>query len=262
MNDDDFGFFQNVHGLLARLGVDPHDIEVNYSPPKSSGRAVIALPQTKVALCIEGDNPDELEEDGWHVVRIPLAQLRIMSSSYNQLGVMAFEHVRRSSESRMVKNGSKEENTLLKAILSARITEPDRNCVLRRDDNTELTTPDFAWPSLKLAFYVDGLWWHVEKDDTATMEIISDAAGDAAKTRLMLDANKTRAERDSDNRSELQAQGWRILTCTDRDLSTEEGIQKQVDRISRTMRSILEEGKRVQNPIPTKSEYSDLADLL
>ena len=51
----------------------------------------------------------------------------------------------------------------------------------------------------------------------------------------------SRRERDTDNRSELQVMGWRVLECTDKDLESASGVQKQVRRISQMLRQLRKE---------------------
>ena len=55
----------------------------------------------------------------------------------------------------------------------------------------------------------------------------------------------SRRERDTDNRSELQVMGWRVLECTDKDLESASGVQKQVRRISQMIRQLRKAGSEV-----------------
>lgn len=265
MSDD--SYFNAAFNILAMLGVDPHDLQVNYEQEFKDGKAwvAVAIPESRVALAVEGDNPEPLEKDGWHVSRIGLAQLKTMASVYSALNVFHFEHTRRSSMAGMVKNGSKEEARLLDAILLANLEEPDRNYVIRREDGSELTTPDFTWPHLKLAFYVDGLYWHVTKDDKEILQKIANN-DEGVDHNIIINDHKTRAQKDMTNRSELQADGWRILTCSDEDLHTDEGVEHQVNLIIKLMRGIMNERKNAAQTqqIVEKSETSvdEMLDLL
>lgn len=255
-------WIEGVYAILARLGVDPHHLRPNYT--EGAGRVVLALPGSKVALALEGDRPEPLEEQGWFVTRMNSNQLQVLASTLGALETLSFEHVRRVSQSSMLKTGSKEEQRLFDAIIRAGVSEPDRNFVLRRPDGSELTVPDFTWSTLKLAFYMDGLWWHVSRDDTEMLQQLSEVAGDSERAAELMEGNRTRHERDSDNRSELQAQGWRVLSCTDRELETEAGVQKQVDRIIRLMRSIMKEQEAIASiaPVATAPSIPSLLDLL
>lgn len=234
-------FIQSVFQLLARLGIDPSTIVPGYEDPETNGYIALAFPEVRAGMSIEGDDPQPLIDDGWYIVNLSIGQLEAFAHVTRQLGLLGFENIRRQSEAAQVKTGSKEEERLLAALLAANIREPDRNFTIYRKNKTELTTPDFVWEDLKLAFFMDGLWWHVTKDDTRTINMMAEAGSDSEKGALLLDANKTRAERDTKNRSELAALGWRILACTDRDLATDKGVRAQVDLISRTMRMILDE---------------------
>lgn len=260
-------YFNAAFNILAMLGVDPHDLQINYEHEIKGDKAwvAVAIPESRVALAVEGDNPEPLEKDGWHVSRIGLAQLKTMASVYSALNVFHFEHTRRSSMAGMVKNGSKEEARLLDAILLANLEEPDRNYVIRREDGSELTTPDFTWPHLKLAFYVDGLYWHVTKDDKEILQKIANN-DEGVDHDVIINDHKTRAQRDMTNRSELQADGWRILTCSDEDLHTDEGVEHQVNLIIKLMRGIMNERKNAPQTqkIVEESDTSvdEMLDLL
>jgi G:T-mismatch repair DNA endonuclease (very short patch repair protein) len=264
----DDSYFNAAFNILAMLGVDPHNLQVNYEEEvKKHGKAwvAVAIPESRVAIAVEGDNPEPLEKDGWHVSRIGLAQLKTMASVYSALNVFHFEHTRRASMAGMVKSGSKEEARLLDAILLANLEEPDRNYVIRRENGTELTTPDFTWPHLKLAFYVDGLYWHVMKDDKEIFEKIANN-DEGVDKNVIINDHKTRAQKDMTNRSELQADGWRILTCSDEDLHTDEGVEHQLNLIIKLMRGIMSERKSApqMQKIVEESETSvdEMLDLL
>lgn len=258
---EDISYFNSAFNILAMLGVDPHDLTLNYEETikKEKAWVAVAIPTSRVAIAVEGDNPEPLEKDGWHVSRIGLAQLKTLASVYSSLNVFQFEHTRRSSMAGMVKSGSKEEARLLDAILLANLAEPDRNYTIRRPDGSELTTPDFTWADLKLAFYVDGLYWHVMKDDKEIFEKIANN-DEGVDKNIIINDHKTRAQKDMTNRSELQADGWRVLTCSDEDLHTDEGVQKQLELIIKLMRSIMNERRNAPQMQQIVSESSTSAD--
>lgn len=239
--DYDSHFIHSVYEHLARLGIDPHTAKPRYISENGEGRIAIAFPESKVGLSLEGDRPDPFIEDGWFIQNIPIHQLQAFAMVFKLLGTLGFEHIRRLSMSAQIKTGSKEEERLLGALLISNVREPNRNFTLYRDNGTELTTPDFVWEDLKLAFFMDGLWWHITKDDDRTLKMISEASADKDKGQLLMNNNRSRAERDGHNRSELSAIGWRVLSCTDKDLETDKGIKLQVNRIVKTMRSITDE---------------------
>ena len=104
--------------------------------------------------------------------------------------------------------------------------------------------PDFAWEDVKLAFFVDGLWWHVGKDNRERRQAIEN--GDADVIDAADKMSVSRRERDTDNRSELQVMGWRVLECTDKDLESASGVQKQVRRISKMLRQLRKESNATE----------------
>jgi len=238
---DSFEWVQSVYKMLAYLGVDPHKVELSYELPGTDSHVAMAFPETKIAFSLEGDNIEGFDKDGWYVTRFHINELQTFSRVFSNIGVAAFEYIRRDSQQNMVKNGSKEEEWLLKGILNANIPSPNRNLRIAREDGSELTTPDFAWENLKVAFFLDGLWWHVNKDDKERIKMINESASDPAKAELVMESNRHKATKDADNRSELASMGWVILSCTDEDVSNEDGVAKQVERISKTLRRRREE---------------------
>lgn len=241
---NDVHFIQSVYALFARLGVDPHEIEVDYDLEKSSeSHIAFAIPSSKIGISLEGDVLDGFDKKGWYITRFNSGELETFKRVFNGINVSAFEHVRRTSQAGMTKQGSKEEEKLLKALLNANIPEPNRNLRIARENGSELTTPDFAWEDIKLAFFMDGLWWHVGKDDAEKMKILAEGASDKAKSDVIIETNRSRATKDADNRSELASMGWTILSCTDEDIASDEGVKKQVERISKTLRQKKKESR-------------------
>lgn len=255
-------FVQPVYELLARLGLDPHGVVAGHETEDGGGRLAIAWPDTRVGIAIEGDRPDPFVAEGWYVARLQIAQLTAFAAAFRGLSVLAFEGIRRESQAKQTKTGSKEEERLLAAILAANLPTPDRDFRVYRDDGNELTTPDFVWADLKLAFFMDGLWWHVSLDDRRKLDMIGQAASDDERASLLMNANRSRTERDTNNRSELAMLGWRILTCTDTDLADARGVRKQVERITKTMRMIQEERRALGGAAVTTDDRAAILDLL
>lgn len=253
MEDDKV--FENLYGLLFQQGVNPSDVEINYENEDTKGRIVIAMPSTKTGIAIEGDTPQPLIEEGWKIIQLSLAALKNSMMIFSQIQSIAVEHVVNQSSEEMIKTGSKEENALFKAIIAMGIKKPNRNLSFKREDGKELTVPDFAWEDIKLAFFVDGLWWHVNKDDAHMIKKIAKIADDKKKAAALQNATAARAQRDADNRSELQMRGWMVLSCTDKDLSTQEGITKQAERIAKAHQNLKKRNK-------ISKEKNNVIDLL
>ena len=105
---------------------------------------------------------------------------------------------------------------------------PDRNHVFRREDGTELTTPDFTWEEYRIAFFMDGAYWHSVKDDK---ELLRDIAESKDLEKHIIDTRRDKVQKDGRIRSELASMGWRVLSCTDEDLQEEGGIRRVVGQI-------------------------------
>lgn len=257
-----------VYGMLARMGVNPSDLDVNHvegdEDDPEAGRVVLALPETEVGLGVDGDHVTPLVDDGWYVEISDVNQLEVFASVYRKLASLAQEHLRRRSSRSMVKTGSRDEDRLLAALLRAGLPLPDRNHRIDRENGKELTTPDFVWEHLRIAFFVDGLWWHVGQDDKWKMEALRDMAGDEGLQKSVLDDSRVRSQRDADIRSDLQVMGWYTLACADADLKTDEGVQRQVERVQELFRKVKREGVREPDPEPVdgSGQDDDLGGLL
>lgn len=156
------------------------------------------------------------------------------------------------------KQTSQHEQWLMDAMIRHGLPTPDRNYRINRSNGRELTTPDFAWPSLKVAFFVDGLWWHTTKDDMAAMEALQDATSREKKT--ILETNKVRAERDANIRSEMTIEGWKVISCSDRDLEDPANIEDQVEKIERLLRRSQQEREVIISTYKTESQ-SESSDV-
>lgn len=254
---DDYSFLVVMYELLTDMRIDPALLELNYRDDELASRIILALPDSKVGVAIEGDTFEPLKEEGWNITELSLADLRAAHRVYGAMKLMSFEHIRRSSEAEMLKNGSKEEGYLLDAILKSGLDEPNRNYSVRRENGTELTVPDFAWVDLKVAFYIDGLYWHSVKDNNEILAQIQESGKNSAEAKSIIEGHKTRAERDMDNRSALTVLGWRILACSDEELHTDEGIAKQIERITQLIRSVTKEKKATRAAIQSMPESTD-----
>jgi hypothetical protein len=103
------------------------------------------------------------------------------------------------------------------------------------------------------------------KDDKEIFEKIANN-DEGVDKNVIINDHKTRAQKDMTNRSELQADGWRILTCSDEDLHTDEGVEHQLNLIIKLMRGIMSERKSApqMQKIVEESETSvdEMLDLL
>jgi G:T-mismatch repair DNA endonuclease (very short patch repair protein) len=244
-------FFDAIYGMLTLIGLNPADFTPNLEHESGEGRVVLGIQSSRVALATDGDDWEPFEDDGWFVAYISQQDLAAAARVFEHSSTLFVEHARRIEQERAVKHRSNPEDLLWEEIVRSNLPEPNRNIVIRRDDGSELTTPDFAWSDYSIAFYVDGYYWHVGKDKSVREQIASLPEGE--RERALLEADRTRQERDLENRSELQARGWRVLACSDRDVMSDEGRRRQVDLIRRTMRLVSSEQETVQQ-IKSKSD--------
>lgn len=228
---------------MVLMGLNPNDWEINYEGD-DGGTLALAIPGIRVGMSFQGNDPQPFIDDGWFVQAMNLQDMPQFFRVWETLKEFQAQVKTRKSANEMVKSGSSQENALLAGIIRAGLPEPNRNLVVRRENGKELTVPDFAWEDVKLAFFVDGLWWHVGKDNRERRQAIEN--GDADVIDAADKMSVSRRERDTDNRSELQVMGWRVLECTDKDLESASGVQKQVRRISKMLRQLRKESNATE----------------
>lgn len=228
---------------MVLMGLNPNDWEINYEGD-DGGTLALAIPGIRVGMSFQGNDPQPFIDDGWFVQAMNLQDMPQFFRVWETLKEFQAQVKTRKSANEMVKSGSSQENALLAGIIRAGLPEPNRNLVVRRENGKELTVPDFAWEDVKLAFFVDGLWWHVGKDNRERRQAIEN--GDADVIDAADKMSVSRRERDTDNRSELQVMGWRVLECTDKDLESASGVQKQVRRISQMLRQLRKESNATE----------------
>lgn len=230
--------FDGMFEAMVLMGLNPNDWEINYEGD-DGGTLALAIPSIHVGMSFQGNDPQPFIDDGWFVQAMNLQDMPQFFRVWETLKEFQAQVKTRKSANEMVKSGSSQENALLAGIIRAGLPEPNRNFVVRRENGKELTVPDFAWEDVKLAFFVDGLWWHVGKDNRERRQAIE--SGDSDVIDAADKMSVSRRERDTDNRSELQVMGWRVLECTDKDLESASGVQKQVRRISQMLRQLRKE---------------------
>ena len=235
--------FDSMFEAMVLMGLNPNDWEINYEGD-DGGTLALAIPSIRVGMSFQGNDPQPFIDDGWFVQAMNLQDMPQFFRVWETLKEFQAQVKTRKSANEMVKSGSSQENALLAGIIRAGLPEPNRNFVVRRENGKELTVPDFAWEDIKLAFFVDGLWWHVGKDNRERRQAIEN--GDADVIDAADKMSVSRRERDTDNRSELQVMGWRVLECTDKDLESASGVQKQVRRISKMLRQLRKESNATE----------------
>lgn len=231
---------EQVYQALVLRGIDPHDIVPNFEMDDS--HVVCAVPKAKVAIATDGDTFQSLLEDDWNVSFMALGALRAFAQTARALSAVAVEYRVRGSAQEMLKMGSTQEQLLLSAILRANLPEPTRNFKVKDEAGKTLTIPDFAWPEYRVAFFVDGLWWHHGRDSDIQAQVATGAADKA----VVAEAHRgqvARATKDNRSRSAMSLDGWIVLACTDEDLPDLDAAAAQVQAIKRALADRARQGK-------------------
>lgn len=225
---------QYAFRLLKLLNVvsEPHQLKSKFTV--NGNRISIAVPEIKFAVAFEGDDYEYFKNNGWHVQKLAYGDIEPFSRVFYALQA---GHTARmySQADPNVKSTSKPEEKILSEIYQRMLPPPDRNYKFTREDGTELTTPDFTWPDSKVAFFMDGSYWHSIKDDKEILKEIK--KGDSVDD-FIVNSRKDKVRKDGAIRTELGSRGWIVLTCTDEDTETPEGVELIVDTIEKTLRRI------------------------
>ena len=258
--------FQEFYKAMSYLDIDPKLIKTNYEH-ESGDQVVIALPPSKMALAVEGDSFENMRAAGWDVTQLSMFSIVEFARVFAAVEGMRFEMIRRRSQDAQVKAGSSHEEALLKSILEANLPEPDRNLSINRDDGSELTVPDFAWEDIKLAFFLDGIYWHRLRDDKEMIENIRSSEKGSDVDKEIIKKSKLRAEKDAIARSQMSYDGWTILSCTDSQLETkskisQKKVREQVAGIKKVYRRLLaSQGQPTEADEPESAVEEDQDDL-
>lgn len=246
---------QSLYAALAMVGIDPETIELGYSA--KGDRVTIALPAIKAALAFPGDNTLGMEREGW-VVK-PLTTDSLEGFHTVMQSILAIQLQGSSVRTGSGVNGSSQETVLLRELLDRRLPEPERNYRYENPRYRVTTIPDFAWPDLKVAVFVDGLYWHVTKDAARGSAAVSGAETDQeAKERMK--SVKLRAEDDMRKRRAMQGDGWTVVVCSDREIDngTLEDIADQVEDAINSAREREEAAARINASLSVSVDHDDL----
>ena len=249
---------QTVYHLLAMMGVigKEADLEVRYQG--TDYNVSIALPLIKYAIAFDGDNTKGLEEDGWHIEKVAYKDVEPFSRVFFAVdNARVAEMYSRADPN--VKTTSIPEEKLLIEFKRRRMPEPDRNYKFIREDGSELTTPDFTWEDMNLAFFMDGSYWHSVKSD---QDIIKEIKSSKKMQDSIVQKRKDKTRKDGAIRSELAARGWTVLSCTDDDITTAEGLKEIVDMVERAMNTISSVNKVVSSHHDDSSGADSIMDFL
>lgn len=262
---DDNNPFQELYKLFSYLDIDPKLIDVNYDHEESDDHILIAFPSLKMGIAVENDIYDNMREDGWDITQLSVHSVMEFASVFASVEGMRFEMVRRRSQEAQLKAGSSHEEALLKAILEANLPEPDRNLSILRENGKVLTVPDFAWEDIKLAFFLDGIYWHRLRDDKEMIEKLRSSEKGSDVDKEIIKNSKLRAEKDAAARSQMSYDGWTILSCTDTQLEakskiSQKKVREQVAGIKKVYRRLSAALAQEQPNESADDEFEDVQE--
>lgn len=246
---------QTVYALLALVGVvvEPEDLKIRYEDGEDN--LSIAVPRIKFGIAFDGDHVDKLTERGWRIEHLSYSDVEPFARVFSAVDAGRIAEVYARADPNL-KTTSEPEERLYQEFIRCSMPVPDRNHKFTRDDGTELTTPDFTWAEHRVAFFMDGAYWHSVKDDQS---IIKEIKSSRKMRDDIVDKRKDKVRKDGANRSELASHGWIVLTCTDDDIATETGLDKVVDMVQRTLQR-TELSRQVHQPSSSQSLLDDLLD--
>lgn len=249
---------QTIYHLLAMMGVikEESDLKIRYEGHDYN--VSIALPLIKYAIAFNGDNTKGLEEDGWHIEKVAYNDVEPFSRVFFAVDNARIAEMYSRADPN-VKTTSIPEEKLLIEFKRRRMPEPDRNYKFTRDDGKELTVPDFTWEDMKIAFFMDGSYWHSVKSD---QDIIKEIKSSRKMQDAIVQKRKDKVRKDGAIRSELSARGWMVLSCTDDDIETSEGLKEIVDMVERAMNTISSVNKVVADRGSNQQGADSIMDFL
>lgn len=247
---------QYVYSLMALLGVidkEENRLQVKYDEGVS--HLSIAVPSIKFGIAFPGDKTENLVKRGWHIENISPNDLEAFKRIYNAVNAGKVAKIY-SVASPNVKTTSKPEEKIFSEIIRRGLPVPNRNIRINRKDGSELTTPDFTWEKEKVAFFMDGAYWHSVSQDERIIKQIRD--GEKTFGKKIVSDREDKVQRDQRIRSDLTVLGWTVLSCTDKEIESQEGVEQQVKNISEVLKrqsdlnkfsNISDEGKEILDKI-------------
>lgn len=247
---------QIVYALMGMLGViDKEDNPLVTKYEEKSSHLSIAVPSIKFGISLPGDKTDYLKENGWHIESIAPNDLDAFKRVFNSIDSGRVAKVY-SSASPNAKTTSKPEEKIYSELIRRGLPIPDRNLRIKRDDGTELTTPDFAWEKEKVAFFMDGAYWHSVHQDEKVLEEIRK---DNSFGKKIVSDRKDKVKKDQRIRSDLTVLGWTVLSCTDEEIETQSGVEQQVKNITEVLKR---EKKRSEFQFQDEESLEDIREIL
>jgi G:T-mismatch repair DNA endonuclease (very short patch repair protein) len=238
MNHMDNDAWARLYRTLASMGLPqpavPCRLELT-GKKKSTVMLPLGWPTIKLGIAFDHSDAKVFTENDWTVIMLTAQTANQLPAALRFLDDIAFNFTLRKSEADATMTVSSHERLLLEGILRTGMPEPDRNYTLRREDGTTLTIPDFTWADIKLAVFVDGVFWH--HGGKALHSAVKDAAaaGGANRRAALKDRAATSGEKDARNRRAMTANGWTCISVSDKEIEKgPEEIAKVVAEIKQT----------------------------
>lgn len=215
--------------------ISPSDIEVGFrrgSHPdeKDWATALFAIPSQKVAVTIPGDDTKSLAEEGWLISSINPADVEAFNRIYSAVDSMIFELTRRKTMEGLKNATSQNEQWLIDALLRRRVPNPKRDLIIKGEDGKHLTTPDLAWEDIKLAVFVHGGYWHLNKMSKDQLKRLRD---DKSAEQIAENTETEQYKKDLRIANEMQNNGWMVLSYTAEELADAETLNATADEIQK-----------------------------
>lgn len=257
--DNDQEWIQSVYQFLVLCGINPERIKPNHEH-SDTARAIVAIPDIDVAITTDKDKIAGFKEDGWIIIPLSQKSMKDFHLTFSAL-MAAFVANQRSNTLNADKSTSQHEQWLIDACVRRQLPIPNRNLSIKNPETgKELTTPDLAWEKEKIAFFVDGLWWHTGQDDKKVMDMMGSDLTEEEKKRK-LKKQKSAVEKDGNARSVMTTQGWQVMSCSDRELEKPGGIDRQVDRIEEMLNKQWKKRDMLEGLSKQGIDTNDLLDL-
>lgn len=182
--------------------------EIRYKIDNNTTVAV-AFPQAHIAFEVARETKETKKPPrGWQIFYIDPMLLSALAPVFDNLQKTQIQIEVYKSKQEARRRVSKEEDTMLTALLEIGLPLPNRNYEFRNKQGTIICTPDFVWENAKLAVEVDGYYHHKGRDiDRET------------KKQVHIQENSSFVH-DAIKRRFLAEKGWVSISVTDNELAT------------------------------------------
>lgn len=209
-----------LYRLLRGIGMPKVTVPVEIKKGPHSYRLPMGWPELKVAVSLDSADGKKFKQEGWQIVYIPANALNAAEPIITFLDELVRKRTVADSFAQAELTVSKTENKLLDALLSAGVSEPDRNFKFLDQHRNTITVPDFVWEIPKVAVFVDGEFFHGLRDISDALQIAIES-DPVVKNEIVAQSKDTMA-RDAAKRRKLTKAGWKVIVVTASEIDTGE----------------------------------------